>query len=456
MQQPTSSFPGISECEKDYSVNLTRRNWLELALAASAISAANVWGEEQEAGRRPKVAVVLTAFYYRSHAHVILENFLTKYLFCGQVQDPGCDVVAIYADQFPEKDMTRDVCKQFGIPLYGTVAEALCLGGESLAVDAVLLIGEHGDYPKTEHGIVKYPRKELFDACVAVMQKSGRVVPLFNDKHLSYRFDWSREMYDTAQKMKIPFMAGSSVPLAERRPKVAVPSGAKMVEAVSIHAGPLESYDFHGLEVLQSMVEFRAGGETGVASVQYLGPDALWEAQKRGEWSLDLANAAAKSALAPTEQKLEGGEKTVVPSYGILVKYKDGLKGIVLSVPGNGTHWCFAAKLEESEKPLVTSFHVGPWNNRNLFKALCHAIQQFFRSGVSPYPVERTLLTSGILDAMMRSYGEKGAVIETPELAIAYAAKNFDAYREDGSTWKLITDAIKQPQGIETILPSGS
>lgn len=441
--------------------SISRRLWMAASggMAAGALlplrpfAGEGVVFAEEAVVKRPRVGVVLTSFTYRSHSHVILENFLTKYLFCGEVHDPGCDVVAIYADQKPQGDMAPEVAKQFQVPKFPTVEEALCVGGKSLAVDAVLLIGEHGDYPKTEHGIVMYPRKQLFDACVAVMKKSGRVVPLFNDKHLSYRYDWSREMYDTAKSMKMPFMAGSSVPLAERSPPLEIAQGANISEAIAIHTGPLESYDFHGLEVLQSMVEFRKGGESGVVSVQYLGPKELWEAAKRGEWSVELANAAANAKLGPSEGGVKTSGGPLQPSHGIMIRYRDGLKGMVLSIPGNATKWGFAAQLVGQEAPVSTSFHVGPWNNRNLFRALSHAIQHFFRTSQSPYPVERTLLTSGVLDAMMRSYGAKGGMMETPELAIAYEAKNFDAFRENGATWKRITDAIEQPKGVQAVLP---
>src|SRR6185436_10533014 len=91
---------------------------------------------------------------------------------------------------------------------------------------------------------------------------------------------------------KIPLMAGSSVPLAQRIPPLELPTRAKIVEAVSIHGGIVESYDFHGLEVLQSMVEARRGYETGVARVQFLEGDALWKAAEKGLWSPALAQAA--------------------------------------------------------------------------------------------------------------------------------------------------------------------
>src|SRR5204863_2424871 len=122
----------------------------------------------------------------------------------------------------------------------------------------------------SDKGQVMYPRKRFFDEIVAVFKKSDRVVPIFNDKHLSYRFDWSTEMMETARQMKIPFMAGSSVPLAQRRPPLEMPADAVIEEAVTIHGGGLEGYDFHAFEVLQSMIESRRGGETGVSEIQLL------------------------------------------------------------------------------------------------------------------------------------------------------------------------------------------
>src|SRR5262249_34583015 len=150
--------------------------------------------------------------------------------------------------------------------------------GEELAVDAVLLIGEHGEYPFNELGQHQYPRKEFFDEIVKVVEASGQAIPIFNDKHLSYRWDWAEEMYDRAKRLKIPLMAGSSVPLAQRIPALEFPADARVTEALAIHGGGVESYDFHGLEILQSLIEFRRGGETGVARVQFLEGEALQKA----------------------------------------------------------------------------------------------------------------------------------------------------------------------------------
>jgi hypothetical protein len=404
-------------------------------------------------GTRLKVAAIITEFSYRSHAHVIIENFLEPYLFNGKKTESGMDVVAMYVDQFPPDEMSREVSRQYKIPIYKSIPEALKRGGDTLAVDAVLSIGEHGKYPVNAKGQMEYPRKRFFDAIAGVIEEAGRPVPVFSDKHLSFRYDWAKEMYDTAVRLKIPFMAGSSVPLAERRPPLSLPAGAKWLGAVSVHGGGVESYGFHGLEVLQSMTESRKGGETGVSEVALLTDDALWKAADDGLWSTELADAAMVTELGPGTPTIRELVKTKdfasTKSQGLLVTYRDGLRGIVLRLGSSSTRWNFACQLEGEAAPRATRFNVGPWQNRNLFRALSHAIQAHFRDGKAPYPVERTLLTTGLLDAAMDSMIAGGKPIATPQLDIAYKAINFDAYREMGETWKIITDDTPEPKGID-------
>ena len=418
---------------------------LALPLAGAALAAV--------AKPRPRVAAVYTICTHRSHAHVILENFLGPYLFNGVPTDPGVDIVSIYADQRPGKaDMTDAISKAYKLPVFKTINDALCVGGKSLAVDAVLSIGEHGSYPRTELGQVKYPRKRFFDEMVATMKRSGRFVPIFNDKHLSYRWDWAREMYQTAQELKIPFMAGSSVPLATRRPNLELPPGQLIDEAISIHGGPLESYDFHGLELLQSMIESRKGGETGVASVEFLADDAVWQAAKQGRWSIDLAHEAMKAELGkPLEDLSFVPGETKRPAHALLIKYRAGTRGTVLRVGQDSTRWNFACRMNGRPTIHSTAFYVGPWQNRNLFKALSHSIQTHFKNRRAPYPVERTLLVTGTLEASMRATKQPGRPLKTPHLGVSYQPVDFRAMREMGATWTLIAPDVPQPARIHTL-----
>jgi len=436
--------------------HVDRRRFLQGTLAAGAVGIlAPTLSRSAFAAApvaRPKVGVVMTEFSYRSHAHVILENCLQPYLFNGQPTDPGVEIVSMFADQFPDGEMSHDVSKTFNVPIYKTIGEALTLGGDKLAVDAVLSIGEHGTYPHNEKGQHMYPRKRFFDEIVAVFRASDRAVPVFSDKHLSYRWDWAKEMYDTSRELGFPLMAGSSVPLAERKPPLEIPTGAEYEAAVSIHGGGVESYDFHALEVLQSMIESRRGGESGVTQVQFLTGDALWQAADDGLWSRELADAAMAAELGagqpPIQELCASNRLGSGAPHGVLVTYRDGLSAIALKVGDSAMRWNFAGRIKGTEKPLATAFYVGPWQNRNLFKALAHAIQTHFREGQAPYPVERTLLVTGILDAEMDSRYKGGVPIETPHLDIAYQPRDYRAMREMGDSWKIITEETPEPLGM--------
>src|SRR5262245_4724879 len=175
------------------SMRLSRREWLNTTAGALACGLGVIPRFAAAAqSKRPRVAAVVTEFTYRSHAHVILENFLEPYYFNGKLTDPGVDVVSLYVDQSPAgRDMSRDVAQQYSIEIYPSIAAALQLGGNALAVDGVLSIAEQGRYPVNDRGQRMYPRKQFFDEIVAVFRDSGRVVPVFSDKHLSYRWDWS-------------------------------------------------------------------------------------------------------------------------------------------------------------------------------------------------------------------------------------------------------------------------
>ncbi len=424
----------------------TRRQFVLTTAALAAVGRLTLAVEPKQ---RPRVAVIYTVFRHRSHAHDIVENFLEPYYFNGKLTDPGVDVVSFYADQkAPTGDMTQEVAKQYKVRVCKTIEEALCLGGKELAVDAVLSIGEHGDYPVNKIGQTEYPRKRFFDEIVAVMRHSKRYVPLYNDKHLSFRWDWAKEMADTAKELGIPFLAGSSVPLAQRVPAFELESGAEIVEAVSIHGGGLESYDFHGLEVLQSLVEARKGGEPGIARVEFLQGEALWKAAADGRWSKELADAAMAAELGkkPATLKTVEGEAEAEP-HAITLTYKDGFRATVLKIGRSSTRWNFACRLKGDKEVKAFHYYVGPWKNRNLFKALSHAIQTMIHTGKAPYPVERTLLVSGVLDAAMHSRAE-GKALATPQLEFGYKPVDFRPMRETGASWKIITEDTPELPGI--------
>ena len=106
-----------------------------------------------------------------------------------------------------------------------------------------------------------YPRKYFMEQVCGVLVRSGRAVPVFNDKHLSYNWHDALWMVERAAHLGAHFMAGSSAPLGWRSPWLEHPLDTAIDEALVVGYAGLDSYGFHALEVLQCMVERRVGGE---------------------------------------------------------------------------------------------------------------------------------------------------------------------------------------------------
>lgn len=404
----------------------TRRELLHAALSgASLLALPGAQAEEKKKPMRPRIAAVVTEYRINSHADVIITKFLEG---CKSVDldfRPRVDIVSLYLDQTPANDTGVEMARRHEVPIYPTIEGALTLGTGKLAVDGVLLIGEHGSYPYNDVDQHLYPRRRFFEETVAVLRKSGRVVPLFNDKHLSQSWTDAKFMYDTARELHIPFMAGSSIPLSWRKPDLHPPVGTEFTEAVAVGYGGTEAYGFHTLEGLQCMAELRKGGETGVKSVQCLKGDAVWKAGDQGRWSWDLLAAAlARSenaaVAAAATNRAEIRAKTKDPE-AFLIEYRDGFRGAALMLYGLMDDFLFAGKVKGQAEPLSTHFWLQDGKPFAHFARLNMAVEQMFLTGTPPQPLERTLLTTGILDAAMHSRARDGELRLTPELALNYS-----------------------------------
>ncbi len=364
---------------------------------------------------RLRVAAIITIYHPKSHADVIVTKFLKGGSTDNGFVPPEVEVVSMYIDHVLENDIGVGLAAEFGVPIYPSIRRALHAGENKLNVDAVLLIGEHGDYPWNERERHLYPRRQFFEQIAGVFAESGRSVPVFNDKHFSYDFRDARWMWNRALELDIPLMAGSSLPLCWRNPWLEYDKGTVVEEALSIGYGGIEAYGFHALETLQCMIERRRGGESGVTSVQCLEGEEVWRSRDRGEWS----GALAEAACAPIRKKPEGSmEEHAKEPAVFLVEYADGLKTATLMLNGYVSDFAYAGRVD-GEIQGVEFFlqNDGPFAH---FSYLCMNIQNFMRTGVAPYPPERTLLTTGIIDAAMNSRFEGHRVVETPDLAIVY------------------------------------
>ncbi len=432
-----------------------RREMIRKAAAASAVSGLGLTAhgepnpEPQADGkRRMKVAALCSTYFYLSHGYHIVGRFLDGFPLYdgkGELHRPSeeFEISSLYIEQIaPETDLGLGVAARHKIPVFDSVEKALTLGTGELAVDAVLLIAEHGKYKINEKLQTLYPRHDYFSKMVDVFRKSGRAVPVFVDKHLSYDRAKAAEMIAWSQELKFPLMAGSSLPITWRRPDLEIPLGATIEDAVVLSRGEIEIFGFHALETLQCFVERRnrGGAKQGVKAVTCLTGDDVWKAADAGRWSMELLEEAAtrsqsrnvggpKQCTAEFSPPLNRPTFLKTPLY-FEVEYADGFIGKVVTANGYVDDTTIALKLKNHVPAVVsTNVYLPAPPGASFFNPLVLRIEDTFRSGQPPYSPVRTQLTGGILDALLESRLAGGKRITTPDLeSLDYEAPKDSGY----------------------------
>jgi len=377
-----------------------------------------------------RIAVITTVYRYLSHAQHEADRILVGYPHQGKWHRPDMRIVSLYVDQKPENDLSEVRAREFGFKVYPTIAETLRCGGAKLAVDAVMIIAEHGDYPRNEKGQVLYPRYEFFKQCADVFGQDGKAVPVFNDKHLSYSFEKAKWMVDASKRLGFPMLAGSSLPVTWRLPDVELPLGCEIEDALMVGEGGSDAMDFHALEALQCMVERRRGGETGVKAVQLVEGDAVWKAGDQGRWSKELLTAALSRSDTPlgltvkdgrTQDLVRNGElpKLAKNPWAYFIEYADGFRATLLMLDGALRDFNFAARVK-GRGIVSNQFLLTPEPNVTYSACLIGKVEEMFSTGKAPYPVERTLLTSGVLESCLTSRLQGHQRLVTPHLNVTY------------------------------------
>jgi hypothetical protein len=374
---------------------------------------------------RPKVALIVTTYFFGSHADVLGTKLIEGYEWHGEHIDARVDVVSMYLEQLgahlhdrptPEPDVGLEIAERHHVPLYPTVGEAIGCGNGGVAVDGVVIIGEHGDYESNELGQKLYPRRRLFDAAVATMTRAGRYVPIFVDKGLSYSAGDALAMVGTARRLGIPLVAGSTIPLTWRVPAgTQWPFGEPMTGAVAVGYGEAESYGFHTLEGLQAHVERRRGGETGVVAVQAFSGENAVRACTDGTVDAELLDRALGSLELDTAARARAVQGA---AEVYRITYADGLSAAAVTCHQEVANWGAACRGPGHE--MVCQLYLpgaSPGKPSEHFTFLARQIESAVLTGLEPSPAERTLITTGVLDAAMRSRHRGGERVATPELS---------------------------------------
>jgi hypothetical protein len=398
------------------------------------------------------VAIIGSTYHYGSDLQTIADRFLVGYPHDGDWHIPNVQVVSVYVearrragqaaagrqraqvapapaeDSGPLADLSARRAKEFGLRLYPTIPEALRCGGDRLAVDAVLAVVEQRDYPHNKKGQILYPSYDFFQQCVQVFEEDGRAVPYFNHQSLSFSFRQAQSMVATSERLKFPMLAGSPLPVTMRLPDIDMPMGAQIQEAMMVC--PFDGMEFDALEAMQCMLERRKGGETGVKAVQLLEGDEVWLAGDAGRWSKELLSSALSRSDAPLGMTLLDGRPQDMAVSGVLpqsvkdpaaycIEYNDGTRATLLLLNGADSDFTFSARVS-GHGLIATQFFRSPAPNLAYSASLTAKVEQMFMTRTAPYPVRRTLLTTGILEAAVTSKVRLNQRLETPQLAVRY------------------------------------
>jgi hypothetical protein len=224
-----------------------------------------------------------------------------------------------------------------------------------------------------------------------------------------------------------------------RIPSVEIPLGTPMSESVCVGYGSLDSYDIHGLETAQCMSERREGGETGVRQVHAMRGAKVWARLEERESTRRLFSAAlARSFTCKGPQNypcalpdLNWLRKNHKNPTAYFIEHLDGfrtslflLNGIIgdFNYAGLATSGeVFSCQMYLPMPPAMSSL-------ADFFNPLVNNIERMLVENAAPYPVERTLLTSGMTLFAIESLYRGQRPFETPELNVVYQAPRQSTY----------------------------
>ena len=376
----------------------------------------------QTVPRRPRIACLVSYWGLpTSHADWIINKLIDGYWWKGAHTPSRVEVVSVYVHQLDTSLLAQKVCKAKNIPIYKSVGEAVTLGGKELAVDGVVIVAEHGNYPTDLKGHWLLPRWWIYQQVVRVFEQSKRSVPVFNDKHLSYNWDDAKWMFDKSRELDFPLTGGSSIPLYYRKPEIELAIDTPIQNSIVVGGAPDEGAISHCVEVLQAFHDRRKGGETGVRSVQSIREPETWKWVERNAWAGNLLEAVRKNLDLPAGHFQNGKQSNIC-----IVEYNDGTKGAVIS--SEGAAWTYAGEIAGQKEPTIVSMlgWPGPISQYHAANAHEHWIIEMMLTRKEPFNAERLLLSTGIVNYYMDSnwedgrYSAVGRRIETPYLNMSY------------------------------------
>jgi hypothetical protein len=403
---------------------------------------------------QPHLAAIVDEYWPGSHADQIVSRLNNGFELMWVPMKGSASVSTLYVNH---RDGRKAAARQVRPDLHSSIEGALVAARDGPGLDGVVIVPERNKrsgrpVPLDARGHPDDLRRRYFDTVASYLEGSNLRVPVYLDKYLGNTWADAIHVYETSRRLGLPLMAGSSLPLTMRCPPATFAEGSKVTEAVVLSTGFGEAVLYHPLELVQAMIERRSGGETGVAHVTYVdqrGFAAAWRSENY--WSHGLVEAALDAVphvdadfldyWAPTAVVRDEHGRLPAPTglgEALVVEYVDGFRLSILMLSGYMLRRSAAFRVDGRAAPLVTwtptgaklpavpmSGHLVPgpgegkpqtWN----FDHMSFFIDRFMATGIAPNPLERNLLTNGVMDAAMQSRSAEYERLATPHLHIEY------------------------------------
>ena len=372
-----------------------------------------------------KIAFLLDEFTTPSPAQQLLDRFLIGYPRDGVLRRfEGTQVSAYLAVSIESNFGERP--KEFDLDVAHTVEEAVA------DADAVVIVSRR-------------PGAQANEAFLKIaLERAPEGAACFVHGALANSLTTARTLAATAAARRIALVAGTPLSVTWRLPPVELPAGTPLTEALivvqvnpqAIQATPpsppatLAGAELHALDGLLPVIERRRGGESGIRTVRFLEGKELWRAGQKGLWSWPLLAAALSRSHTPQGDPVLDGRTQDLVGLGLvpklarnprgwLLEHRDGLRSTILVLDGVVADFNFAVRAKNGEIVSAQLFRAPPPAEHH-FNRLAAVMEDFFRSGKSPWPIERNLLSAGLLETFAKPSSLSGRRVETSELGIAY------------------------------------
>ncbi|MSU62507.1 MAG: hypothetical protein EXS31_08935 [Pedosphaera sp.] len=362
-----------------------------------------------------KLAVLIEEFALQTPSQQLLDRFLIGYPRNGEFHRlDGCAVSVYLPNDERNVELDRRV-KDFGLHREQNLSAA------TSNADAVLLL------PKGSGAMPD----DLF--LRETLENVPRGCCCFTYGAMSSSLAEARKTTALASARKCPFVGGTSLPVAWRLPQLEIPIGTALKEALIVVQGNSPAAELDGLEGLLPLLQRRRGGESGVRRVRLLNASEIWRAGKEGLWSERLLSAAISRSDTPQGDPVKDGRTQDLVGLGLvpklaraprgwIIEHFDGLRSAILVLDGVVADFNFALQARDGSV-LSAQIYRPPAPSQHHFSRLADGLEEFFRTGIPPWPIERNLLTAGLLEAFRKCHAQIEARLETPQLKISYSTK---------------------------------